>query len=288
MKRNQLVLTLGIWAGVTLLAYAFVVGGVLPYIQETIFFRATRSHTVEDAVLREIVFRPYTRAQPFIRTVFVNYALKESERHDMAVLDMAMNRVFELLEKNPLNPYGYVLLGEAYDEKARVSGDASWYVQADDQYRRAMELSPMRPDFAYYYGQSLVARGAYDEAISLLRRTLEQDDSVHLTHYYLGLALASKGQESYPEALDRLEHYLDWFYPWVVHDPERSKQTPDPNGLKGLYLKFFKYFYGTGDIARFEKAARRLGELDAVQSEIYLKIAEYVTKHHAIPRINLK
>lgn len=287
MKRNQLA-TIGIWVFVAIIFAAFVFGGLLPYLQETIFFRATRSHMVEDAVSREFIFRPYTRAQPVIRTVFVNYALKESGKQDTVVLGAAMDRMFELLEKNPLNPYGHILLGEAYDEKARTSGDASWYLQADDQYKKAMALSLARPDFAYYYGQSLVARGDYDGAIALLRATLERDSRVYLSHYYLGLALASKGQETYPEALDRLEYYLDWFYPWVIHDPKRVKQTPDSDSLKGLYLKFFKYFYRTGDIVRFEKAARRLGALDTAQGETYLKIAEYVADRHVIPPVSIK
>lgn len=87
----------------------------------------------------------------------------------------------ERLRQDPDNHEGWYLLGMAY----RDSGS---YAEAEQAFRRAMELAPQNADYAAYLGETLVLRSEGNpppEAERMFRRALELEADNAQARYYL-------------------------------------------------------------------------------------------------------
>jgi len=109
--------------------------------------------------------------------------------------------VFQLqddLRKDSKNERAYVLLGLAYQQRARETGDSSYYPKAEGVLRRALELNPK--DFLAYSGLGSLAlsRHRFRDALALGKKahTLAPTDA--RTYGVIGDALIELGR--YPEA----------------------------------------------------------------------------------------
>lgn len=88
----------------------------------------------------------------------------------------------ERLRQDPDNHEGWHLLGLAYRESGR-------FAEAEQAFRRAMELSPRNVDYVAYLAEALVLRGGQNgpppEAEQLFRRALELQPGNPQARYYL-------------------------------------------------------------------------------------------------------
>ena len=97
-------------------------------------------------------------------------------------------------ERDPSDGEALVLLGLAYQQRARESGDPTFYPRAEDALRRALGVSG--GDALAYTGLAALAasRHRFDEAGSLARRALRESPRNAAAYGILGDALVETGR----------------------------------------------------------------------------------------------
>jgi len=98
-------------------------------------------------------------------------------------LDDMIASLRERLRQDPDNDQGWFLLGLSF----RNAGD---FAQAEQAFRRAMELRPNNADYVAYLGETLILKGSEGqappaEASQLFRRALQIDPNNAQSRYYL-------------------------------------------------------------------------------------------------------
>lgn len=107
-------------------------------------------------------------------------------------LDDSIAQLRERLRQDPDNHRDWFLLGLA-------QRDAGRFAEAEQAFRRAMELAPQDPDYVAYLGETLLLIHGADappEAERLLRRALELQPGNPQARYYLATLKDSRGDPS--------------------------------------------------------------------------------------------
>ncbi len=89
---------------------------------------------------------------------------------------------------------GYSLLGLAYEQRARETGDASYYSRADGVFRRALDLAPDDRDALIGLGSLALSRHEFGRALELGRRAARQDAGSARAYGVIGDALIELGR----------------------------------------------------------------------------------------------
>jgi tetratricopeptide (TPR) repeat protein len=76
------------------------------------------------------------------------------------------------LHASPRDAQGWALLGLAYQQRARETGDPSWYPRSEQALRRALRLAPDNPAAVGGLGSLGLARHRFREALARGRRAL--------------------------------------------------------------------------------------------------------------------
>ncbi len=102
------------------------------------------------------------------------------------------------LEAQPMDEHSWVLLGLAYQQRARETGDPSYYTKSDGALHRALALDS-NDDLAYSgLGSLALSRHRFAEALALGRRAHRLNPYSARTFGVIGDALVELGR--YPEA----------------------------------------------------------------------------------------
>src|SRR4051794_23764092 len=75
-----------------------------------------------------------------------------------------------MVKAAPKNPRGYAALAQAYMQKVRETGDASFYSRADGVLRTALRLDPRSPDAVLVAATLALARHDFTGAVGLGQR----------------------------------------------------------------------------------------------------------------------
>ena len=117
---------------------------------------------------------------------------------DAPTLDASIAALRERLREDPDNHGDWYLLGLALR-------DARDFAEAEQAFRRAMELAPTNPDYTAYLAEMMLLRGGDSppaEAEQLLRRVLELQPGNPQARYYLATIADLRG--NHREAIDAL------------------------------------------------------------------------------------
>jgi len=104
-----------------------------------------------------------------------------------------ISRLQSELRARPTAP-GYSLLGLAYEQRARETGDASYYSRAEGVVRRALELAPDDRDALIGLGSLALSRHEFRRALELGRRAARQDAGSARAYGVIGDALIELGR----------------------------------------------------------------------------------------------
>jgi tetratricopeptide (TPR) repeat protein len=117
-----------------------------------------------------------------------------------------VERLRDRVERDAGDAEALVLLGFAYQQRARESGDPTFYPRAEDALRRAVDLSG--DDSLGYTGLAALAasRHRFSEASSLARRALRENPRSAATYGILGDALVETGR--YEDAFAAFERMV--------------------------------------------------------------------------------
>jgi tetratricopeptide (TPR) repeat protein len=141
---------------------------------------------------------PATHAEVAATRILDGFAPGDTEAY--------VERLRERVERNAGDAEALVLLGFAYQQRARESGDPTFYPQAEDALRRALSLSG--DDSLGYAGLAALAasRHRFDEASFLARRALRENPWSAATYGILGDALVETGR--YEDAFAAFERMV--------------------------------------------------------------------------------
>jgi tetratricopeptide (TPR) repeat protein len=98
------------------------------------------------------------------------------------------------LEADPRDAQGYSLLGLAYQQRARESGDPSWYPRSERALRQALRLEPDDATAIGGLGSLALSRHRFREALGLGRRALSLGPGSARTYGVIGDALLELGR----------------------------------------------------------------------------------------------
>ena len=102
------------------------------------------------------------------------------------------------LQINPRDARSYALLGLAYEQRARETGDPSYYPKAEGVLRRAIALHPGDLVATSGLGSLALSRHRFRDALALGRKALQISPTTALTYGIVGDALVELGR--YPQA----------------------------------------------------------------------------------------
>lgn len=109
-------------------------------------------------------FRAYTESQPSVDPDFESGSRLSATFVPTDELDRLV-AAYELRTGETETPSNYIILGQLYLEKARVTGDLSRYLQAEAAFRRGIELRPNDPIPAVGLAQTDLALHRFSSAL---------------------------------------------------------------------------------------------------------------------------
>ena len=107
---------------------------------------------------------------------------------------VTVSQLQERLRANPGDARSYALLGLAYEQRARETGDPTYYPKADGVLRRALRLAPNDLVATGGLGSLALSRHRFREALSLGRKALRISPTTALTYGIVGDALVELGR----------------------------------------------------------------------------------------------
>jgi tetratricopeptide (TPR) repeat protein len=102
------------------------------------------------------------------------------------------------LRANPREGHAYALLGVAYEQRARETGDPTYYTKAGAALHRALSLAPKDLVATNGLGSLALSRHRFREALALGRKAHRLSPTTALTYGIIGDALVELGR--YPAA----------------------------------------------------------------------------------------
>ena len=108
--------------------------------------------------------------------------------------EATVRQLQDRLRVHPREAHAYALLGVAYEQRARETGNPTFYTKADGVLRRALELAP--GDLVATNGLASLAlsRHRFGEALALGRRSLRLSRTTAVTYGIVGDALVELGR----------------------------------------------------------------------------------------------
>ena len=102
------------------------------------------------------------------------------------------------LRARPRDAHAYALLGVAYEQRARETGDPTYYPKADGVLHRALSLAPNDLVATNGLGSLALSRHRFRQALAIGRRSLRLSPTTAVTYGIVGDALLELGR--YPAA----------------------------------------------------------------------------------------
>jgi len=144
-------------------------------------------------------------------------------------------------------------LAEAHTALANVLRDRLDFVQAEKEYRRALELGAGSAETRNQFAQLLGALGRFDEAIEQEKIAVELDPIAPTPRYILGMSLASAHRQA--EAIVELNKVM----------------VQTPNFLYGRFHLAFSYLF-SGNYAQAEAQARAVATAAGEDPEVIVAL----------------
>ena len=100
----------------------------------------------------------------------------------------------EALRRNPKNEHAYALLGLAYQQRSRETGDPSFYAKSESVLRRALALDSKDSLAVAGLGSLALSRHHFREALALGRKAVALNPDAARNHGIVGDALVELGR----------------------------------------------------------------------------------------------
>lgn len=120
--------------------------------------------------------------------------------------DRSIQLYQRLLQRNPRDARTYFRLGDAYIQKARETGDATYFNLAEQALRKSLTISPDYSDAARHLAFALYSKHAFDEAATQAAKAIELNPTDSHVYGILGDAFLETGR--YDQARDTYQKMI--------------------------------------------------------------------------------
>jgi tetratricopeptide (TPR) repeat protein len=189
------------------------------------------------------------------------------------------------LRAEPRNARGYGLLGLAYQQRARETGDPSYYTKSEESLRRALKLAPDDLIATGALGSLALSRHRFREALAIGRRAQRISPTTVRTYGVIGDALVELGRyrdafrafDRMVELKPNLSSYARYSYSlelrgdrrgaikWMTFARDTAQGQPEPYAWSSVQLG--KLYWNAG---RVDDAAREFrGALQVFPGYVY-------------------
>jgi tetratricopeptide (TPR) repeat protein len=146
------------------------------------------------AALLGSAFRESSSAAPSIRGAGSSAADRLQSGFSAGDTAGLVSQLQRQLRAEPRNPKDFALLGLAYQQRARETGDPSYYPKSYEALRRALALEPHNLLAVGGLGSLALARHRFREALELARKARRLSPSTARTYGVIGDALVELGR----------------------------------------------------------------------------------------------
>lgn len=116
------------------------------------------------------------------------------ERIKVNKTDSAIKLFQDQIKKDPNNYSGYMRLGESYIQKARETGDVTYYNKAEEVLRKALELNPGDYPTVVYLGQVSASKHDFRGSLPYAQKAIEVKPEQSYAYGVLGDDYAELGE----------------------------------------------------------------------------------------------
>lgn len=134
------------------------------------------------------------RRRATIALLLTGAALAPAPAAAQTPADHAIRREQRAARRNPADAAAHHRLGDAYIQKARVTGDLAYLALAEQALRRSLELAPDRAGSVRHLAHVLAMRHEFQAAAEMARRAIEMDPADPDAHGVLGDASLELGR----------------------------------------------------------------------------------------------
>lgn len=187
--------------------------------------------------------------------------------------ELSTEELKKSIERNLQDYRLYLVLGRHYNDFFLVTQDAEKLKQAEESLNRAIELSPENQQTYWSLAQTRVSQGRMDEAINLMKKTVDLEPRYALSHWYLSMAYKIAGENEL--ALEKVKDAEKAGFDWRSSSENLKKvieiyqQLQNDNELIALYPLAIKMDPNNAQLkAAFAVAYANLGEFDKAREMI--------------------
>lgn len=135
----------------------------------------------------------------------------------------ALSKLAQAADVDPTNDRAFFYQGLLYEQKLDK------FKQAEENYRRALELNPESGEYHYHLGATLAKQQRWKEAVASLEKSLQLDPTRAEAQLRLGMAL---------EQLEQFDRAQEVYGQAIRTDPRLPEAY---NALGNLYRRFEQY-----------------------------------------------
>lgn len=269
------------------LCVGFFYWTIVPYMQSSEYLSdlqqafSTGNYTV---LLNDpFIFNPDSNVEGILRSDFlrevVNQYQSSTPPQSLDLLNEAISEMEEYLTNHP-SYYTYILsLANGYELKSDITKNPADFADAVKTYQEDMAVVPGRQDIIYAYAVALVQHNQTDQALALLRDSVNKNPTIGEVHFQLANVLMFlNNPQYYAEAFSNFEDAINSSPTWI---------TSNSAELKMPFQTLLKYFYAQNDFNDFYTVVSQLSIIDPDQKDIYMNVLGYMKAYNKIPDLNI-
>ena len=205
-------------------------------------------------------------------------------------VDRTILRYQQMLQRNPGDARTYYRLGDAYIQKARESGDVTYFNLAEQALRKALEIAPQHSGAARHLAYVFYSRHAFEEAAVQAAKAVELDPTDSNAYGILGDAYQEVGKyEQAQQAYQRMIHIQGDLYSYsrlsglkslrgdtkgAIADLERAIQEGQANGRPQESIAWVQWQLGSDHFA--------LGNVQEAEAQYLEALKTYPNYYRAL------
>lgn len=240
------------------LTFLFVVYGLIPLYQNMTFVGALQSGSGKKVLAElESFTAPYNHAQREIRYQALKafMPIVGAEGFEQ-LLTPVVEKVEQYVEREPIDPRRYLLLGTYYSLLGEKR-DPKYFEVAQENYERALALSPKRQEILYSLAVNYADMKQYDKLEEYLNKMLELGADIPRAQLYYSTGITMAGVAKYDLALTELERLFEGEGMALGEDEIQV--------LRNVYNNFLNQYYKTRNSDKFLRSMK----LAAIIERIY-------------------
>ncbi|MBU2566858.1 tetratricopeptide repeat protein, partial [Patescibacteria group bacterium] len=191
--------------------------------------------------------------------------------NDMIKITMDVNE--QLLKIHDNNAHPRFIYANFLQSMARATQNQDYYDQAEEQYKKAIDLSKKRQQLYFSYGRLLIERGRLNEAMSMFKQAAAFDEQVGESWWYVAVSYEFDQQKP-DEAAPYYKKAYEAEYPYGFRNAQDAwfvakayERLNEPEGVK--------------------KIIENLPNLPAAPAAVYIQIASVADRMGLLDERNL-